>query len=115
MTLSCSIERSPFASRSVAEHVARGVGAAALIVLAIRLADSGGWLAAGGAPASLIGALVLMRGCPTCWIVGMIGTIIDRSRTKLDRLEPTQPVESDRPVYKIVDVAQPRYETNSQH
>ena len=105
MTLSCSIERSPFASCSVAEHVARGVGAAALIVLAIRLADSGGGLAIGGAPASLIGALVLMRGCPTCWIVGMIGTIADRSRTKLDRLGPAQPVESNRPEYKIFDVA----------
>lgn len=84
MTLSCIVERSPFASRSITEHLARGAGAVALIVLAIRFADSGGWLAIGGAPTTLIGALVLMRGCPTCWIVGLVGTIADRSRAKLD-------------------------------
>jgi hypothetical protein len=80
MNVSCPIERSPFASRSVIEHLARGVGAVAFIVFAVHVADAGNWKAMVGAPASLIGALVLMRGCPTCWVMGLIATFSDRSR-----------------------------------
>ena len=64
------MQSSPFASRSVGLHYARG--AAGLLVLAVAVS-----LAAAGTPAAL-GLLVLTvaawRGCPTCWMVGLIQT-----------------------------------------
>jgi hypothetical protein len=60
-----------FASTSVARHLARGVVGFALIGAAFALA-------AGGKPIALAlvvpGALAL-RGCPTCWLVGLMQTI----------------------------------------
>jgi hypothetical protein len=54
-------------SRSILMHLLRGFGAIALIVLAVVY---------GGERLSLllpllIGAVVLMRGCPTCWLLGL--------------------------------------------
>jgi hypothetical protein len=61
---------SPFASRSVGLHYARGV----LGLLALVAAVAG---AAAGTPAAL--ALLILtaaawRGCPTCWAVGLMQT-----------------------------------------
>jgi hypothetical protein len=61
---------SPFASRSVPVHYARGVVgllAAVAAVLGVAL----------GAPAALLLLLVTVaawRGCPTCWAVGLMQT-----------------------------------------
>jgi len=60
----------PFASRSVKQHYARG----ALGLLALVAAVAG---AAAGAPAAL--ALLILtvaswRGCPTCWAIGLLQT-----------------------------------------
>jgi hypothetical protein len=61
----------PFASESLARHLARGAVGFTLIGAAFALA-------AGGAPIALAlvvpGALAL-RGCPTCWLVGLAQTI----------------------------------------
>jgi hypothetical protein len=61
----------PFASASVARHLARGAVGFALIATAFVLA-------AGGTPLALAllapGALAL-RGCPTCWLVGLVQTV----------------------------------------
>ncbi len=61
----------PFASTSVARHLARGAVGFTLIGAAFALA-------AGGTPVALAlivpGALAL-RGCPTCWLVGLAQTI----------------------------------------
>jgi hypothetical protein len=61
----------PFASASLARHLARGAVGFTLIGGAFALA-------AGGTPIALAliapGALAL-RGCPTCWLVGLAQTI----------------------------------------
>jgi hypothetical protein len=61
----------PFASASIARHLARGAVGFTLIGAAFVLA-------AGGAPLALAlvvpGALAL-RGCPTCWLVGLAQTV----------------------------------------
>jgi hypothetical protein len=62
---------SPFASASLARHLARGF-------VGFTLIGVGFALAAGGTPLALAlvapGALAL-RGCPTCWLVGLAQTI----------------------------------------
>jgi hypothetical protein len=63
--------RSALASDSVAAHLARGALGFGLIGLAVALAVS-------LSPAALVLAplgMVALRGCPTCWTVGLIQTI----------------------------------------
>ncbi len=63
--------RGPFASASVARHLTRGGVGFTLIIVAFVLS-------ARGTPLALTllapGALVL-RGCPTCWLVGLAETV----------------------------------------
>lgn len=63
-----------FASRTLLEHLGRGV--AGLVLLGVALATSGAapWLAGG----ALLGALLLLRGCPLCWTVGLVETAFTR-------------------------------------
>jgi hypothetical protein len=64
-------DRSVLASTSVARHLTRGAIGFGLIGSAITLTSSIG-------PAALLLAplgLVALRGCPTCWIAGLIQTI----------------------------------------
>ncbi|HSZ13834.1 MAG TPA: hypothetical protein VK790_07350 [Solirubrobacteraceae bacterium] len=61
----------PFASTSVARHLARGAVGFTLIGAAFALA-------AGGTPLALaliVPGMVALRGCPTCWAVGLAQTI----------------------------------------
>jgi hypothetical protein len=63
--------QSVLASSSVARHLARGVLGVGLIGAAIALTVNVG-------PAALLLAplgLVALRGCPTCWCVGLVQTI----------------------------------------
>ena len=76
--------QSVLASKSVARHLARGALGFGLIGVAIALTTSVG-------PAALLLApfgLVALRGCPTCWIVGLAQTIsagrLERSCTDAD-------------------------------
>ena len=64
-------ERSIFASSSVPRHLMRGAIGFGLIAAALVLTTSRGPVALLLAP---IGVVVL-RGCPTCWIVGLVETI----------------------------------------
>ncbi|MEW2578597.1 hypothetical protein AB0902_20545 [Streptomyces syringium] len=67
-----------FASRSVPRHLARGAIGVGLIVGSIALVPVVG-------PAALLAAplaLVAFRGCPTCWMVGLVQTV---SRGRLER------------------------------
>ena len=66
-----------FCSRSVSIHLLRGVGAIAMIALAILYGSERVWLV----PPLLIGAVVLMRGCPMCWLTGLFETISARRGT----------------------------------
>jgi hypothetical protein len=77
-----SSQRSPLASNSVREHVLRGAaGLAAAVLVGVLVAVVG--------PVSL--ALlpltaVAWRGCPTCWTVGLLGTLADnRARRACSR------------------------------
>ena len=65
----------PFASASLTEHLVRGVGAALLLALTYWLFHGTGTLRLAGAAAALAGAITLMRGCPTCWTVGLVATL----------------------------------------
>lgn len=68
-----AVSRSPLASRSVAGHLGRGAAGLLAAVLAIVLLSPVG-------PVSLllfVPAFGLWRGCPTCWTVGLFGTLAD--------------------------------------
>ncbi len=67
-----------FSSKSVSRHLARGVIGFGVIVGSIALVPIAG-------PAALLAAplaLIAFRGCPTCWMVGLMQTI---SRGRLER------------------------------
>jgi hypothetical protein len=67
-----------FASKSVAAHLIRGVIAGALIGWAFlhQSTDSVFAVAAG------VLAVIVMRGCPLCWTLGLVETIGQRMRTR---------------------------------
>ena len=65
--------RSPLASGSLRVHLFRGAVGLAAAILAIALAGVVG-------PIALVLLLVTVfawRGCPTCWTVGLLGTLAD--------------------------------------
>jgi hypothetical protein len=64
-------ERSIFASSSVPRHLMRGAIGFGLIAAALVLTTSRGPVALLLAPIGV----VALRGCPTCWIVGLVETI----------------------------------------
>ncbi|MFF9498458.1 hypothetical protein [Streptomyces sp. NPDC014656] len=67
-----------FASTSVPRHLARGALGFGLVIGSVALVPVAG-------PATLLAAplaLIAFRGCPTCWMVGLVQTI---SRGRLER------------------------------
>jgi hypothetical protein len=64
-----------FASKSVGEHLIRGVIGAGAAVAALRLLSEPSWISL--AAALGIGGLALFafRGCPMCWTIGLINTV----------------------------------------
>jgi len=56
-----------YCSRSMTVHLLRGFGAVGLIALAVIYGEAHVWLW----PPALIGAVLLMRGCPMCWLMGL--------------------------------------------
>jgi hypothetical protein len=77
-TCGTASECSPFASRTVTRHLARG--AAGLFLLIWALAN----LASEPAMAALagVGGVVALRGCPMCWTVGLVETVTHRIRRR---------------------------------
>jgi hypothetical protein len=64
-------DQSAFASASIARHLTRGALGFGLIAAAVALTPS-------VSPAALLLAplgMVALRGCPTCWILGLIETV----------------------------------------
>ena len=59
-----------FASRSVTEHLVRGVLGLVLVVMALAWAGSNPWALLLAVP-----AVVAWRGCPTCWALGLAATL----------------------------------------
>jgi hypothetical protein len=73
-----SHDRGALASTSIALHLARGAIGFGLIGLGLALTPSVGPVALLLAPPGM----VALRGCPTCWIAGLIQTI---SASRLQR------------------------------
>jgi len=75
-------DRSALASTSVPAHLARGALGFGLLGAAAVLTPSHGPVALLLAPPGM----VALRGCPTCWVAGLIGTIsaerLKRTRTE---------------------------------
>lgn len=66
-----------FCSTSVTQHILRGIAAALLIAGSVFLFRQNlGWLGLG----AIAGALVLMRGCPMCWLAGLYETLANRRK-----------------------------------
>ena len=73
-----------FASLSIAEHLVRGLlGFTALIGAVVVMTHESLW----SIPLALVG-VVLLRGCPTCWMIGLAETVTSRSTAKLCRDGP---------------------------
>jgi hypothetical protein len=74
-TTSCTTnaQRSPLASRSVRGHLLRGVLGLTLCGVAVALCGIVGPIALTLLPL----AAVAWRGCPTCWTIGLFGTLAD--------------------------------------
>ena len=70
---SATARRSPLASRSVREHLFRGAAGLAATVLAIVLLAVVGPISLALLPVTA----VVWRGCPTCWTIGLLGTLAD--------------------------------------
>ena len=69
-----------FASSSLPEHLARGVVGFGALVAAVILARTPGAGPAAGSAALALLALLILRGCPVCWTVGMVETVIKARR-----------------------------------
>jgi hypothetical protein len=68
-----STRRSPLASGSVREHLLRGAVGLIAAALAVVLVAVVGPVSLALLPVTA----VAWRGCPTCWTVGLLGTLAD--------------------------------------
>ena len=62
-----------FASRTLTEHVGRGLLGLVLVAVAVVSAQDHPW-----ALLALVPAVVAWRGCPTCWLMGLGQTLVRR-------------------------------------
>ena len=60
-----------FASQSLAEHLARGLVGLGAFAAALFLASHHPWLALAALPIGLFA----LRGCPSCWLLGLVQTV----------------------------------------
>jgi len=80
-----------FASKTIGEHLVRGVlgiGAVGL-VLSDPMIAMPAWLDLGARVLLGIGAIVLLRGCPMCWLQGLVETIVARASGRAARMTCT--------------------------
>jgi hypothetical protein len=67
-----------FASNGVGEHLARGLVGLGALAASTFWAASHPWLALAALPV----AVIALRGCPMCWTVGLVQTVVARIRGK---------------------------------
>ncbi len=67
-----------FNSRSVVEHIFRGALGFGLLTVGLRYSAVLGWWTL----APVVGALLCFRGCPMCWTVGLVETVLHRKTQK---------------------------------
>lgn len=65
-----------FASKSIPEHVLRGVIGFGAFVASATIATSHPYLSVALLPV----ALLALRGCPMCWTIGLVQTVVARLR-----------------------------------
>ena len=70
---------SPFASASVPRHLARGGAGVLALGCGLLLLRVGGWVGIIGAVCAIGLAVVLLRGCPMCWVIGLAETLALRA------------------------------------
>src|SRR3982751_6625608 len=96
-------------SRSVGIHLLRGRCAAALLLAALLLNS----VHPGLRLVAVAGALLLFRGCPMCWLVGLFETLALSTKPRADKVYPRRvaAVPADHAldeVHALQPVAQPR-------
>ncbi|KRC69218.1 hypothetical protein D3C87_994610 [compost metagenome] len=72
-----------FCSRSIGAHLLKGLGALSLIGLALYLISYHPEFVL-VTPVLVLGAFILFRGCPMCWMVGLFETIRNGKIRNLD-------------------------------
>ncbi|MCH8620475.1 hypothetical protein [Undibacterium sp. TS12] len=65
-----------FCSTSITQHLLRGLSALTLLLVAFAVPD----LATIWQALAVITALVLMRGCPACWLMGLVETVYEKRK-----------------------------------
>lgn len=73
--------RNLFASKSVAEHIVRGVIGFACLALASWVLTFPGLWPLLGAMGFVGFSLVAFRGCPFCWSIGLMNTVLHKSKS----------------------------------
>jgi hypothetical protein len=63
-----------FKSKTVLGHIARGIAGFAFLAIVLGYGPELGWWTL--IPAA--GALAFLRGCPMCWTVGLVETVLHR-------------------------------------
>jgi len=71
-------EYSPFCSRTVSRHLLRGLAGLLLVAWALTNATAHPVLAV----AAGLTAILAWRGCPTCWTIGLIETVVHRFKAR---------------------------------
>lgn len=76
-----------FASKTLAEHLVRGALGLASITVAIVSWPfaTGGAIEVVGRAVAALAALVMLRGCPMCWLYGLVETVVARVRGRAVR------------------------------
>jgi hypothetical protein len=67
-----------FASRTISGHLARGALGGGTMAFALSEAGAHPWLPLAALPI----ALVALRGCPTCWTIGLVQTVVAKLQGK---------------------------------
>ena len=65
-----------FASKSITSHLARGLLGLGALAAFVVMAPTHPWLSLLALPL----ALVALRGCPMCWTIGLLQTLVARAR-----------------------------------
>lgn len=65
-----------FASASIIEHLARGVIGIGALAFGVTAAPAHPWALVFALPV----AIYALRGCPTCWTIGLVETVARRVR-----------------------------------
>ena len=71
-------QKAMFASKTIAEHLGRGFVGIGDCALGLDLAPAHPFVALALVPI----ALVALRGCPTCWTIGLVQTIAAKMQGK---------------------------------